>query len=107
MNPLQGTTLKRSDHLSVQEKADIILKAIGSKLGDRKLTCPISGEDVNWWVQEDIVAIPGVRLNEPIVPSGGAYSMATVVCSDCGYTFFVNLVVLGIAEELGLELPHA
>lgn len=107
MNPFQGSAVKAPEAFRVHDKADIILKAIESKLGDRTMTCPISGDEVNWWVQEDIVAIPGVQLSEPIAPSGGAYSMAIVVCSDCGYTFFVNLVVLGIAEQLGLEVPHA
>ena len=107
MNRYTGSAVKFKEVLPLHHKADIILKAIESKLGDRTMTCPISGEEVTWWVQEDIVVIPSARLSDSIVPSGGAYSMAVVVCSHCGYTFFVNLVVLGIAEQLGLEVADA
>ena len=107
MNRSTGTAVKLKEALPLHSKADIILNAIESKLGDRALVCPISGDRVNWWVQEDIVVIPSARPSDPIVPSGGAYSMAVVVCSHCGYTFFVNLVVLGIAEQLGLEAADA
>ena len=95
---------------AVEEVADrqadnagtIILRAIKSKLGKRALQCPISGEKANWQVENEIVSIRAVQLL-PESPSKGTYPMATVICLHCGYTFFINLFVLGVAEQLDLK----
>lgn len=53
--------------------------------------CPICGEN-NWAVGDELIRLWTSQLK-------AAYPTAVVVCNTCGYTFFVNLTVLGIMPE--------
>lgn len=81
----------------------LVVEAINEKLESRELRCPISGS-INWEVSLSGTTLPAIDLS--LIPEGDSNSvfpMAVVTCKDCGYTFFVNLVALGLAEELGIS----
>ena len=81
-----------------------IIEAISRKIGDRKLVCPISGHTDSWGVDVHSTALP--VANDPgifIPPGGPVFPMAVIICEECGYTFLMNLVRLGLASELGVE----
>ena len=81
-----------------------IIEAISQKIGDRKLVCPISGHTESWGVDINRAALP--VANEPGVfapPGGPFFPVAVIVCEECGYTFLMNLLKLGLADELGIE----
>lgn len=85
------------------ENAQLVIEALAKKLGDNSLICPLS-HDNNWEVQGYFAAVPAVGsfprgLQE--VP-GQSYPLAVLVCETCGFTFFVNLITLGIADQLGI-----
>ena len=85
------------------EQQRLITNAIAQKLGARTLICPISGPDATWAIQRQSTTLPA--LDQPgDAPSmrGPAYPLAIVVCEDCGYSFLVNLIKLGLADELGI-----
>jgi hypothetical protein len=80
-----------------------IVEAINKKVGDRKLECPISGHTDSWGVNISSASLPAVDVpGAYAVPGGPVFPVAVVVCQECGYTFFMNLVQLGLAEELGI-----
>lgn len=80
-----------------------IVEAINNKLGDRKLECPISGHTDSWGVNITSASLPAVDVPGSYAPPGGpVIPVAVVICQECGYTFFMSLVTLGLAEELEL-----
>ena len=88
----------------VKQRNDTILRAINAKIS-RPLDCPLHGE-TTWSVQEQTTALPA--LDDPRAPvyfPTQSFPVAVVICDTCGYTFLVNLIKLGLAEEL--ELPEA
>lgn len=89
------------------EVRHIILTALQDKLGTRRLACPFSGDgdDVIWDVLPATTTLPSQE--DPSAPSHmpeSVYPMAAVTCRDCGYTMLVNLIVLGVAEQLGITV---
>lgn len=82
------------------EQSQKILEAIGEKLRPRTLLCPISG-DSNWGVNDrltmaQLVDLPDKRLQQ-------ALPLAIMSCKTCGYTMFVNLLLLGLGDEFGIK----
>ena len=83
-----------------------IVAAINEKIGERKLVCPVSGHTNSWEVSISSGDLPAVESpGTSAVPGGPAFPLAVVFCKECGYTFFMNLVTLGLAEELGIRVP--
>lgn len=83
----------------------IILDALRKKLGDKKLQCPISGGDVEWEVQRRVSSMPALDSpNQSPLDATTGFPLAVLTCSDCGFTFFVNLVTLGVATDLNLPV---
>ncbi len=85
----------------VKQRNEIILRAIEGKM-ERSLDCPLHGA-TTWSVQEQTTALPA--LDDPRMPPyfhAQSFPLAVVICDRCGYTFFVNLIRLGLAEELDL-----
>lgn len=83
-----------------------IIEAIRRKIGDRKLVCPVSGHTEAWGVDINSAALP--VANEPgslVAAQNGVFPVAVIVCEECGYTFLMNLLKLGLADELGVETP--
>ena len=79
-----------------------IVDALKSKMGERRTNCPISG-DSNWQVQNKLANIPAADDPNAIGLGDAAFPTAVLVCNTCGYTLFLNLYTLGIAEEFGLS----
>ena len=81
-----------------------IIDAIKRKIGDRELVCPISGHTDAWGVDTSSAALPAVDRPGTFVPPGGpVFPVAVIICEECGYTFLMNLVRLGVADESGIE----
>ena len=84
----------------------LVLDAINEKLGNRRLSCPISGELASWSIHANSTIVPALDTpTTPVSSSSHSFPMAVVLCEHCGYTIFVNLIKLGIADQLGLEIP--
>ena len=81
-----------------------IAEAIMGKLGTRRLVCPISGDNSPWEVNRFLSAHPAVGHPRDPFPGKGSFPVAVLMCMDCGYEMFVNLIQLGLAEEL--EIPE-
>ncbi len=81
-----------------------IIEAINRKIGDRKMVCPVSGHTDSWGVDVNGAALPVANDPGAFVPSGGTvFPVAVIVCEECGYTFLMNLLKLGLADEIGVE----
>ncbi len=77
------------------------------KMGDRRLVCPISGPEAKWSIHPKTASVYAVGApNELPVQSmpSQAYPLAVIICEDCGYTIFVNLIKLGLAAELDISV---
>ena len=84
----------------------MVIDAIQSKIGGRELTCPVSG-DANWEVQEYQGALPATdQFNDvqALTEMNRSFPLAVLVCKTCGYSMMFNLFVLGVGEELGLQM---
>ena len=84
---------------------ELIINAISEKLGDKQLVCPLSGDD-NWAVERYFGKIPAAESLE--APSSNeresrSFPFAVLTCQTCGFSFFVNVFRLGLAEALGIE----
>lgn len=83
-----------------------IIDAIKRKIGDRELVCPVSGHTDAWGVDTSSAALPAVDKPGAFVPPGGpVFPVAVIICEECGYTFLMNLVRLGITELSDFETP--
>ena len=81
-----------------------IIDSIRRRIGDRELVCPVSGHTDSWGVDVNSAALPVANDPGALLPLGGPYfPVAVIVCEECGYTFLMNLVKLGLAEERGIE----
>ena len=86
---------------------EIIMNRILEKLGDRRLVCPISGPEATWSIHPRTASVYAAENPSEIpIPSvsSQAYPLAVIICEDCGYTILVNLIKLGVASELGIEV---
>lgn len=85
-----------------RDQQEAIVDALKSKIGERRIECPISG-DSSWAVQNKLATIPAT--DDPT--SGGfgdsTFPTAVLVCNTCGFTLLLNLISLGLAEEFGLN----
>ena len=83
----------------------IIIQAIQGKLGSRTLVCPISGEDATWDVLTYSTLLPAVDQPGASVSLGApAFPLAVLMCKDCGYFMLINLIGLGVAEQLSISV---
>ena len=88
---------------------DIIVDALNKKLGERQLACPVCGakDDNTWDVQaETTTLLAHEDPSEPTHTAKAAYPMAVLICRGCGYTALMNLIVLGVAEQLGISVRY-
>ncbi len=84
---------------------EIILSALREKLGEGSLVCPISGPQTTWSVQRQTTVLPA--LDSPldsVFLNNASFPFAVVTCDHCGYTFLVNLIKLGLAEQFQLPV---
>lgn len=87
------------------ENSKLVIEALAEKLGENSLVCPLS-HDSNWEVQGYFAALPAVESFPQDLrglPSQ-SYPLAVLLCKTCGFTFFVNLITLGIADQVGIEV---
>ena len=88
-----------------KKRTEIITSALNEKLGERKLECPISGDKAIWEVHINTTVVPA--MTDPSVAPrviDRSYPLAVVMCKHCGYTILINLIVLGLAEQLGIHV---
>ena len=84
-----------------------VIEAIVEKLGPRKLVCPISGENSTWEVHRYLSSHPALEYPAQNPQQAGTlFPIAVLMCQDCGYTIFVNLIQLGLADELGIPVKQ-
>jgi hypothetical protein len=96
---------KGSEREKATNRSNIILDAINKKLGSRTLVCPISGDHSSWEIGEYSTAVPAIETpGENPVSSSRSYPLAVVICQECGYSFFVNLIILGVADDIGIPV---
>ena len=82
-----------------------IYEAIVEKLGPRKLVCPISGEDSTWEINRYLSAHPALEHPTQFqLQATASFPVAVLMCQDCGYSLFINLIQLGLADELGIPV---
>lgn len=60
-------------------------------------SCPISGDN-NWTVADDFVQ-PMKYSTGGLSIGGRGYPLVMVVCSTCGYTLFLNAIVMGLLGD--------
>ena len=85
------------------EDRRIITDAIIEKLGPRKLVCPISGDNSNWEVHRFLSSHPAIeKVGEDPNQAERGFPVAVLMCKDCGYSLFINLIQLGLAGRLGI-----
>lgn len=78
--------------------ADERAKAIGwleRKWGNDK-KCPVCGS-TKWTVGPHMVSMAAVDNSNNITLGGLSYPLVMVVSNECGYTFLMNAVVMGVA----------
>ena len=87
-------------------KHQLIIQAINEKLGPRKLVCPISGDGATWEVLTNSTLLPVIEVPGDPPPFGHypTFPLAVLMCKDCGYFMLINLIVLGVAEELDIPV---
>lgn len=89
------------------DQVSIVLSAINEKLGPAGLICPLS-HDNNWKIHRYFTTIPGfptLRTNNPFEEAPTrSFPFAVVTCETCGYTIFINLITLGVADKLGIKV---
>ena len=93
-----GTVESDSD-----KNAEVVIRALTEKLGSKKLLCPLF-HNSHWEVQHFFAAVPAFDLFPPPPVPDKSFPLAVLVCNTCGFTFFVNLKTLGVAEEIGLPV---
>jgi hypothetical protein len=59
--------------------------------------CPLHGE-TKWIVGKYFAGIPVKDAEEARVHAGPFYPYVTFVCERCGYTMFINAVVMGLLK---------
>lgn len=59
--------------------------------------CPICGSD-KWSIPEELVELRQF-YHGSIVMGGGVYPNIVVICTVCGYTFFMNAVIAGLVDS--------
>lgn len=86
------------------EHHQIIIDAVNEKSTGPRFLCPISG-DSNWGVSDTIAIVPTINTPDNIsaLPTT-ALPLAIMSCNTCGYSMFLNLIKLGLAERLGIVI---
>ena len=89
-----------------QEQKDTLLSTINEKLRPRGLVCPISG-DQSWGVEAHLALVPVTDRTDVIQLGGGpSLPLAILTCRTCGYTIFINIIVLGLADLFGVNVSR-
>lgn len=60
--------------------------------------CPICGQR-NWMIADHLVQPITIGPNRSLQLSGTGYPQVMVISNDCGYTRFLNAVVIGIVKN--------
>ena len=84
------------------EHQQLIIDAISERVGSRHLICPLC-QNSQWLVQNRMVMLP-LSDSSQAHPSESttALPLAVVTCQSCGYTVFVNLIILGLGDALNI-----
>ncbi len=91
-----------------EHHVELIINAINSKMGGNQLVCPLSGDN-NWVVERYFGKIPAVEslsLPQEHEQVSRRFPFAVLTCLTCGFSFFVNVIRLGIADDLGIEVDE-
>ena len=87
-----------------EPQVKIVVDAINAKMGGNRLVCPLSGHS-DWIVERYFGKMIAVETLSP--QENEQYSrrfpFVVLTCRICGFSFFVNVIRLGIAKELGIE----
>ncbi len=62
-----------------------------------ELFCPICGVK-KWIVGEHIVAPPVQTPGGGMIIGGASYPLASIICSNCGFTRFFNALIAGVRK---------
>jgi hypothetical protein len=57
--------------------------------------CPVCGSQ-NWWIGEHLVQPITVGADMSLQLGGIGYPQITVISNPCGYTMFLNAVIVGV-----------
>ena len=84
--------------LSKEEKQKVVdwLEKFQAKRG-RNLICPICGEP-NWQIGDHLVAPSLLNASGGLLIGGVSYPHVLLISTPCGYTIFLNAVVVGIVN---------
>jgi hypothetical protein len=98
---------EQDGRLTKDEKDDLIRKILS--LWKAPHNCPVCG-DQNWIIGDHLVQPVTLGASRSIMLAGTGYPQVMLISSKCGYTMFLNAVVLGAvppeAKE-GSPLPPA
>jgi len=81
--------------LTQEEKDRVAAWLTAKAVGDQR--CPICG-DPNWIIGDHIVQPITIGANNSLQLGGVGYPNVLVISQRCGYTRFVNAVIIGIAK---------
>ena len=82
-----------------EEQQLTILDAVRAKSDGRTLTCPVSGDN-DWQIQNRLAYL---LADANIVGKSQLFPSVVMLCKSCGYTILLNVLVLGIADQLDLQ----
>ena len=82
-----------SKGLLSQDDKDKVVSLITQKW--KNWTCPFSG-DSNWIVADHAVTPMTIGQGGSIIMGGANYPQVMLICKTCGYTVFINAVLVGI-----------
>ena len=75
-----------------------ILEKINEKINEGRLICICKHS--NFTLVDGLVNLPLTdKISGNLVIGGPTLPNAVIVCTYCGYTFFFNLVVLGVLKD--------
>ena len=60
-------------------------------------SCPVSGDN-NWIIADDFVQ-PMKYSAGGLTIGGRGYPLVMVVCRTCGYTLFINAIIMGLLGD--------
>jgi len=60
-------------------------------------TCPVSGDN-NWIIADDLLQ-PMIHASGGLRVGGRGYPLVMLICRTCGYTMFLNAVLMGLLDS--------
>ena len=82
------------------QQHSIVINAINERVGSRTIECLLCGS--SQWVVQDRIANLALQ-DSPSGPYTRSLPLACVMCQTCGFTFFVNVLILGVGQHLGIQ----